>query len=80
MAGQRLQPDPYTEVSAVCTHPAHTGKGHGAKLVCSQVTKIIAASRIPFLHVYPENTACRLYEKLGFVVRKQMVVYVLKKK
>jgi predicted GNAT family acetyltransferase len=79
MAGQRLQPYPYTEVSAVCTHLAYTGKGYGAKLVRSQVCKIIATSRVPFLHVYPENTAARLYEKLGFEVRKQMVVYVLEK-
>ena len=78
MAGQRLQPDPYTEVSAVCTHPEHTGKGYAAKLVRNQISKIVAASRIPFLHVYPDNTAaCKLYEKLGFETRKQMVVYVL---
>lgn len=80
MAGQRLQPDPYTEISAVCTHPDHTGKGYAAKLVRSQINQITAASRIPFLHVYPDNTAaCKLYEKLGFHIRKQMVVYVLEK-
>lgn len=79
MAGQRLQPDPYTEVSAVCTHPLHTGKGHAAKLIRSQVRKILEAGRIPFLHVLPENPACRLYEKLGFEIRKQMVVTVLER-
>jgi predicted GNAT family acetyltransferase len=77
MAGQRLQPEPYIEVSAVCTHPYHTGKGYAAKLVASQVEQIRALSGIPFLHVYPENTACKLYEKLGFNTRKQMLVYVL---
>jgi predicted GNAT family acetyltransferase len=78
MAGQRLQPDPYTEVSAVCTHPDHTGKGYAAKLVRSQVSKITAASRIPFLHVYSDNTtAWKLYEKMGFQIRRQMLVYVL---
>jgi ribosomal protein S18 acetylase RimI-like enzyme len=80
MSGQRLQPDPFVEVSAVCTHPAHTGKGYAAKLVSSQITRITAASRIPFLHVYPENTAaCKLYERLGFQTRKQMLVYRLEK-
>ena len=80
MAGQRLQPDPYSEVSAVCTHPDHTGKGYAAKLVCSQIGKITALSRIPFLHVYADNTAaCRLYEKLGFQIRKEMLVYFLEK-
>jgi predicted GNAT family acetyltransferase len=78
MAGQRLQPDPYTEVSAVCTHPDHTGKGYAAKLITSQLAQLSERQRIPFLHVYPENTAaCKLYEKLGFFVRKQMLVYVL---
>jgi ribosomal protein S18 acetylase RimI-like enzyme len=80
MAGQRLQPGTYTEVSAVCTHPDHTGKGYAAKLVRSQINKITAASRIPFLHVYQDNTAAwKLYEKLGFQSRKQMLVYVLEK-
>ena len=81
MAGQRLQPDPYTELSAVCTHPDYSGMGYAAKLVRSQIQKILAVSRIPFLHVYPDNTAaCRLYEKLGFRTRRQMLVYVLEKK
>jgi ribosomal protein S18 acetylase RimI-like enzyme len=80
MAGQRLQPDPYTEVSAVCTHPDHTGKGYAARLIRSQISNITASSRIPFLHVYPDNIgACKLYEKLGFQTRKQMLVYVLEK-
>ncbi|MCU7549699.1 GNAT family N-acetyltransferase [Chitinophagaceae bacterium LB-8] len=80
MAGQRMQPDPFTEVSAVCTHPDHTGKGFAARLVRSQIGKISTASRIPFLHVYSDNTAAwKLYEKLGFHTRKQMLVYVLEK-
>ena len=80
MAGQRLQPDPYTEISAVCTHPEHTGIGYAAKLVRSQISQITAASRIPFLHVNTDNTAaCRLYERLGFKIRKPMLVYVLEK-
>jgi ribosomal protein S18 acetylase RimI-like enzyme len=80
MAGQRLQPDPYTEISAVCTHPEHTGQGYAAKLVRNQIRRITAASRIPFLHVNSDNIAARqLYEKLGFGIRKQMLVYVLEK-
>ena len=80
MAGQRLQPDPYTEISAVCTHPDYTGKGYAAKLVCSQISQITTVSRIPFLHVNTNNTAAyRLYESLGFQIRKSMLVYVLEK-
>lgn len=80
MAGQRLQPHPYSEVSAVCTHPDHTGKGYAAKLVRNQIRKITALARIPFLHVYSDNTgACKLYEKLGFRTRAQLLVYFLEK-
>ena len=78
MAGQRLQPDPYIEVSAVCTHPAHTGRGYAARLIISQLNQIIERSGIPFLHVYPDNTsAIKLYYKLGFELRSKMMLYVI---
>lgn len=81
MTGRRLQPDPYIEVSAVCTHPSHKGKGYAARLVISQVASIIAESKTPFLHLYPDNIgALKLYEKIGFMVRKNMVVYFLESK
>lgn len=81
MAGQRLQPFQYTEISAVCTHPEHTGKGCAAKLLNSQLAAIYRAHRIPFLHLYPENSsALSVYRRLGFTVRKEMVVYLLEKK
>jgi predicted GNAT family acetyltransferase len=71
MTGQHLQSDPYTAISAVCTHPDHMGKGFAAALVRSQIRKITAAGRTPFLHVYADNTAAlKLYEKLGFQNRK----------
>jgi predicted GNAT family acetyltransferase len=80
MAGQRLQPDPYVEISAVCTHPDHVGKGYAAMLVRNQIRSILERSRVPFLHVLPENTAaCRLYLKLGFEIRREMLCYVLER-
>ncbi|OUJ74768.1 GNAT family N-acetyltransferase [Hymenobacter crusticola] len=80
MAGQRLQPTPYTEISAVCTHPNYLGKGYANQLLRHQIGLILAAGRIPFLHVFADNTnAWGLYEKLGFQTRKQLQVYVLEK-
>lgn len=80
MTGQRLQPDPFVEVSAVCTHPDHLGNGFAAELVRNQIRKILGESKTPFLHVYPDNFgAIRLYEKLGFRLRKEMRVYFLEK-
>lgn len=79
ITGQRLHAGKYIEVSAVCTHPKHTGKGYAAKLIQSQLCKISKKGKIPFLHVYPENPACYLYEKLGFKTRKEMMVYFIEK-
>ncbi|OON68882.1 GNAT family N-acetyltransferase [Hymenobacter sp. CRA2] len=80
MTGQRLQPSPYTEISAVCTHPAHLGHGYANQLVRHQIGRILAAGRTPFLHVYEDNLpAYPLYLKLGFQLRKRMHVYVLEK-
>lgn len=80
MAGQRLHADPYMEISAVCTDPDYLGKGYAGRLILSMARRIIAASKIPFLHVLPENYgAIGLYEKLGFRTRKLMRFYVLEK-
>ncbi|GAA0879574.1 GNAT family N-acetyltransferase [Algoriphagus jejuensis] len=80
MTGQRLHPDPYVEVSAVCTHPDFVGKGLAAELLRNQIRCILAESKIPFLHVNRDNYgAIRLYEKLGFKRRREMRVYFLEK-
>ncbi|MDP4214517.1 MAG: GNAT family N-acetyltransferase [Bacteroidota bacterium] len=80
MAGQRLQPKPYTEISAVCTHPDHLGKGYAGMLIAEQISRIIAGSGIPFLHVREENeNAIKLYHKLGFATRRGMIAYAIKK-
>ena len=65
--------DAYTEVSAVVTHPAHTGKGYAKKLVAYTANKIFAENKIPYLHVAETNTgAVALYEKIGFVTRRKI--------
>ena len=78
MAGERLQPTPYVELSAVCTHPAHLGKGYAARLLRHLTHRALATARTPFLHVLPENTRARaVYERLGFQTRRQLQLYVL---
>ncbi|WP_035456424.1 GNAT family N-acetyltransferase [Algoriphagus terrigena] len=80
MTGQRLRPDPYVEVSAVCTDPDFAGKGLAAELVANQVNCILTESKIPFLHVNTTNLgAIKLYEKVGFRVRREIWVYFLEK-
>ena len=67
MAGERLKVPGYTEVSAVCTHPDHTGKGYARMLMREIMRGIRDRGEIPFLHVRSENTrAIGVYERLGF--------------
>lgn len=81
MAGQRLQPLPYTEISAVCTHPDYTGRGYATKLIADQLRRILKNGTIPFLHVRRENAqAIHVYEKLGFAAGRNLECYVIKKK
>ncbi|WP_217269555.1 GNAT family N-acetyltransferase [Goekera deserti] len=67
MAGERMHPPGWTEISAVCTDPAARGRGLAARLVGSVAAGIRARGERPLLHVSAANTpAVRLYEHLGF--------------
>jgi len=71
MAGERLKVPGYTEVSAVCTHPDHTGKGYARLLMLEIMHRIRVRGETPFLHVRQDNTrAIELYKWLGFSERK----------
>jgi ribosomal protein S18 acetylase RimI-like enzyme len=81
MTGQRLHVGDYTEISAVCTHPQHLGKGYAAALVQHQVQVIISQGKQPFLHVRHDNErAIAVYERLGFVVNRPMNFYFMTRK
>lgn len=80
MAGHRFFPSPYREVSAVCTHPDHLGKGYAYKILQEQIKRILLRAEIPFLHVRNDNDgAIKLYRKLGFEIRTDMMAYVIRK-
>jgi len=80
MTGQRLHPQQYTEVSAVCTHPDHLGKGYASILVQHQVQLILQQDKIPFLHVREDNSrAIALYERLGFRISRNMNFYFMRR-
>jgi GNAT superfamily N-acetyltransferase len=80
MAGQRLHVFDYAEISAVCTHPDHTGKGYARLLLLQQIHRIRSASGIPFLHVREDNErAIKVYEKVGFSIRKKVCFYIMQK-
>jgi len=80
MAGERLKVPGHTEVSAVCTHPEHTGKGYARVLMTEVMRRIRERGETPFLHVRQDNVrAVAIYNKLGFRERKLGHFAVLRK-
>ena len=81
MAGERLHVKGYTEVSAVCTDPAHLGKGYASHLMSHACETVIQRGNIPFLHVKQDNTrAIAKYEHLGFSIRSAFYFAVIKRR
>jgi ribosomal protein S18 acetylase RimI-like enzyme len=79
MAGQRLSPTGFAEVSAVCTHPEFRGRGFARALVAAVARNIFAAGLTPFLTSFEANTgAIRVYEQVGFRVRRRFELAVVK--
>jgi GNAT superfamily N-acetyltransferase len=76
IAGERMQMDSFIEVSAVITHPEHTGKGYAKQLVAHVANAILDQNKTPFLHVAKANIAAvKLYEKLGFETRREISIW-----
>jgi ribosomal protein S18 acetylase RimI-like enzyme len=71
MAGERMRPPGWTEISAVCTDPAQRGRGLATRLVRAVGAVIRARGEVPFLHTAQSNaSAIRVYEQMGFVLRR----------
>lgn len=80
MAGQRMHIHQYAEISAVCTHPDHLGKGYAKDLLNFQINRIIAAGDVPILHVRLDNhRAIEVYERVGFEKRQEICFTIMKK-
>ncbi|MEV6304665.1 GNAT family N-acetyltransferase [Actinoplanes sp. NPDC051861] len=72
MAGERLRPPGWTEISAVCTDPAFRGRGLATRLVRAVAAGIRERGEVPFLHTSAGNAAAiRLYESIGFALRQR---------
>lgn len=73
MAGERLHPPGWTEISAVCTADGHRGQGLATRLVLAVADGIRARGETPFLHAAAGNTnAIRMYRSLGFRLRREV--------
>jgi ribosomal protein S18 acetylase RimI-like enzyme len=79
MAGERMGFDGHQEISAVCTHPEHTGRGYAQRLVAELTNASFDAARIPFLHVAHENIRAKtLYQRMGYVHRTDIDLWSLR--
>ena len=77
MAGERLRPDGFTEVSGVCTHPDFQGEGLAGQLMSRVIEGVLARGEQAFLHAYADNHgAIALYKKLGFFHRSTVILTV----
>jgi ribosomal protein S18 acetylase RimI-like enzyme len=71
MAGERMHPSGWTELSAVCTDDRYRGQGLGTRLVRAVAAGVRRRWELPFLHASADNVnAIRLYGALGFTLRR----------
>ena len=81
MAGERLHVGNFREVSGVCIHPEFQGKGLARALMSQVMRRQIDSGQTPFLHVLSTNeSAVRLYEKLGFRDCRTFAVRVVERR
>lgn len=73
MAGERLHPAGWTEISAVAVHPEHRRQGLASRLVLDVAFHIQQRGDRALMHASAANTvAIAGYEKLGFSLRRRL--------
>ncbi|WP_019203866.1 GNAT family N-acetyltransferase [Tsukamurella sp. 1534] len=78
MAGERMHPAGWTEISAVCTAPEARGHGLASRLIRAVGHGIRERGETPFLHTSDDNPARRLYEHLGFALTRTVPLEVVR--
>jgi ribosomal protein S18 acetylase RimI-like enzyme len=80
MTGERMKPGRFTEMTAVCVHPDHRGRGYAQALLAAVARQIEARGEVPFLHVFASNaSAIALYRRQGMHIRRRLHVTALMK-
>ena len=80
MGGTRMLSGPYQELSSICTHPDWRRNGYSQAVTSCLINEILESGFVPFLHVHPETSAQRMYEKLGFTERRKITRWKVQKK
>lgn len=74
MAGERLHPEGWTEISAVAVDEEHRRQGLASRLVLDVAFDIQQRGEKALLHASATNTsAIAGYEKLGFALRRRLM-------
>jgi len=78
MAGERMFAGSLREVSGVCTHPEHQGRGLARRLMLALIRRQMQRGETPFLHVMRSNEGARgLYRRMGFRDHRETPVRVV---
>lgn len=78
MAGERMHPQGWTEISAVCTAPEARGRGLASRLIRAVAHSIRERGDVPFLHTSDDNPAQKLYDAMGFVHTRTVPLEVIR--
>lgn len=80
MAGQRMLMPGMAEVSGVATWADCRGRGYARALISHVMREMRTRGEQPFLHSYADNAgAIALYRSLGFDIRREVHVLVIKR-
>ncbi len=81
MGGERLTINGYPEISGICTHPSHRGKGYAAAIMWQLVRDHRRDCLISWLHVSASNShAIGLYERMGFREVRRIMLHRVSRK
>ncbi|MFL0294794.1 GNAT family N-acetyltransferase [Mycobacterium sp. SMC-18] len=78
MAGERMRPTGFTEISAVCTAPEARGQGLASRLIRAIAHGIRARDETPFLHTSSDNPAQTLYKAMGFTLTRTVPLEIIR--
>jgi ribosomal protein S18 acetylase RimI-like enzyme len=80
MGGERLALDGYPEISGICTHASHRGKGHAASLIWHLVRNHRRNGLVSWLHVSAGNNhAIELYLRVGLTIARKVKLHRLRR-